>query len=87
MTSRRRASRIDAKFLILGTFLVLLLVSGIGCSSKRGEGDSCAKPEDCDVGLTCSPDPSAPMDPSSAKCFSPETLKKAFDDAMKNLGR
>lgn len=87
MTFRMSGFRMNVRIQFFTTLVVLVLVSAAGCSGKRGEGDSCAKPEDCDTGLTCSPDLSAPLDPSSMKCLSPEALKKAFDDAMNNAGR
>ena len=48
---------------------VLLVMGAMGC--KAGEGQRCAKPEDCNSGLTCGP---------SNTCETPEVVKRQLED-------
>lgn len=56
--------------------LLLLLVAAMGC--KAGEGERCAKPDDCGGGLTC--------DADALQCITAETIACRKANACRGLG-
>ena len=55
--------------------LLVLLVAVVGC--KAGDGERCAKPDDCAVGLMCG---------ASSTCGTPESLVCAAKNPCKDFG-